>query len=1133
MNIQHRSLASIRRFDQLIAYLHNEMDWPIESRDFEELTFEYTADELGIDGVNTAKIQEIKRLRPLVAGQPWSIFFVKFEPKRLPVVALRSILGRVTLKRRASASDPDRPAWAMEDLMFISNYGEGDSRQISFAHFTAPKERNRVPTLKVLGWDSRDTALHLEYVGQELTNHLAWPEDETDTEGWSEQWRSAFTIGHREVITTAQQLAVHLATLARNTRERISTLLEIEAEDGRVTQLMNSFRQALLQDLNRDDFADMVAQSIAYGLLSARIADPQGEGTELADYMQTNALLRELMSNLLTDEQTELDFDEMGINEVVDLLDRANMDAVLLDFGDRNPSEDPVIHFYESFLNEYDREKKVERGVFYTPQPVVSYIVRSVDALLRREFRLESGLADTASWADMVEHMSVDIPEGVSPEQDFVQILDPATGTGTFLVEVIDLIYKTLERNWQTQGHSQEQIKSLWNDYVPRHLLPRLHGYELLMAPYAIAHLKISLKLYETGYRFGKDVRAHVYLTNALEPARNDTMQLEWDIFPALAYEAQAVNAVKAKHRFTVVFGNPPYSGHSANKGDWIRGLLHGYAGNEKVESYFTVDGKLLKEKNPKWVNDDYVKFLRLAHWQIERTGKGVVAFITNHTYLDGPTFRGVRESLAATFPIIHAFDLHGSVRRRKDPVEGDYDENVFDIQQGVAIGVFVRTGEKDVTQYNHADLWGRRDTNDGGGKYGYLAAHDVSNTSWNAVFPKPPLQLFVPLDESCYEEYHNAWSLLEMFPINSSGIVTARNNFAIQWTAKEMEQIARNFANRETEDAREFYQIGKDSQNWKVNLAQKDVQVGNGRVLPIQYRLFDRRFTFYTGTSGGFICRPRAKVMGHMIAGDNLGLISCRQQSQVDVEWRMCSVTRWIIDVGAISGKSKENNYLFPLYVYLPEPFDHRESNLNPSFKNAFAAAVGLKFIGDGAGDLTTTFGPDDVLHYLYAVLHSPVYRQRYADLLRRDFPRVPLPGSSDLFSSLTQLGACLVRRHLMETDNTEGHVSFPEDGNNRVGKFRHAADSDSQTGRVWINETQYFDGVDRETYDFGIGSYQPAQKWLNERKGRTLSQEEIDYYGRIIAALSETQQLMVDVDDIIEEHGGWPDGFQFDRSP
>ena len=649
-------LAAIKRFDQLIAFLRDELEWPIESADFEDLTFEYTADELGIDIGNAAKIQEIKRLRPLATNQPWGIFFVKFEPKRLPVVALRRILSAVAVKKRASANRSERQVWAAEDLLFVSNYGEGEARQISFAHFSAPQEGRNLPTLKVLGWDDRDTALHLDAVARELSENLTWPDDDEDADAWREQWRAAFTLRHREVITTSRDLSVRLAVLARSIRDRIQTTIAIETESGRITKLMEAFQKALVHDLDAVSFADMYAQTIAYGLLSARIADPQKKtADDFAGHMRTNPFLRELMETFLHIGGQEgerdgpgIDFDELGTSDIVDLLETANMEAVVRDFGDRNPREDPVIHFYEHFLTEYDKEQRVKRGVFYTPRPVVSYIVRSVDALLHSEFGLEDGFADTATWGDMAARREgLTIPKGVSPEQDFVQILDPATGTGTFLVEVIELIHRTLKEKWRTQGRGQ-QSKALWNEYVPKHLLPRLHGYELLMAPYAIAHLKIGLKLYETGYRFETEERARVYLTNALEPAQ---MQMTMPDFAALAREAEAVNDAKRRHRFTVVIGNPPYSGHSANKGDWIRTLLRGNDGERLVENYFAVGGASLNERNPKWLNDDYVKFIRLAHWQIERTGRGLVGFITNHSYLDSPTFRGMRESLAASFP--------------------------------------------------------------------------------------------------------------------------------------------------------------------------------------------------------------------------------------------------------------------------------------------------------------------------------------------------------------------------------------------------------------------------------------------------------------------------------------------------
>ena len=585
MPTDHRSaLASIKRFDQLIAYLRDEMGWPIARDSFEDvddLFYDFTADELGIDPKTAAKIENIKRLRPLSPRQPWGIFFVKFEPKKLPVMALRRILSQVALKKRASANSAERTAWAKDDLLFVSNYGVGDERQISFAHFSTPTNAHDLPTLKVLGWDNRDTALHLDTVATELTEHLAWPKNDSDANAWREQWRAAFTLRHREVITTSRELSVRLAALARTIRDRITTALAIETKRGPLNTLMKAFQTTLVHDLDADGFADMYAQTIAYGLLSARITDPaRRTADDFAAHMRTNPFLRELMENFLRVGWRRgkaggpgIDFDELGVSEVVELLDQANMEAVVCDFGDRNQQEDQIIHFYEHFLAAYDKKQKVSRGVFYTPRPVVSYIVRSVDDLLRSEFGLADGLADTTTWGEMAKrHKELKIPNGTPPGQAFVQILDPATGTGTFLVEVIDLIRRTMVENWKAQGHGETKIEALWNDYVPNRLLPRLHGYEILMAPYAIAHLKIGLKLYETGYRFESDQRALVYLTNALEPPGDGQFTL--DFLPALAHEAEAVNEIKRKQRFTAIVGNPPYAKSSSNRSDVAESLV-------------------------------------------------------------------------------------------------------------------------------------------------------------------------------------------------------------------------------------------------------------------------------------------------------------------------------------------------------------------------------------------------------------------------------------------------------------------------------------------------------------------------------------------------------------------------------
>ena len=1134
MTTNHRTtLAAIRRFDQLIAFLRDEMDWPIVSDDFEEMTFEYSPEELGIDAVNAAKIQEIKRLRPLAANQPWGVFFVKFEPKRLPVVALRSILGRVVLKERASANNTERPAWAMEDLLFISNYGEGDARQISFAHFAAPAISIKLPTLKVVVWDYRDTALHLDQVARELTEGLAWPVDEDDADAWREQWRATFTLGYRETITTAQQLSIRLAELAKVIRDRIQGALDIENESGRITLLMKAFSETLMHDLDRNGFADMVAQTIAYGLLSARITDPQqGTADDLARHMRTNPLLRDLMAAFLEvsgqQRGMEIDFDELGVAEVVELLDNANMDAVVRDFGDKNPREDPVIHFYESFLSEYDKQKKVERGVFYTPRPVVSYIVRSVDQLLRTEFGLDDGLADVTSWGEMAKrHKNLTVPEGISPDQDFIQVLDPATGTGTFLVEAIDLIHGTLVDKWKAQGCRDHDVEVLWNEYVPKHLLPRLHGYELLMAPYAIAHLKIGLKLYETGYRFGSEERAQVYLTNALEPSQDFSGLMHFAI-PALADEALAVNKIKNEQRFTIVIGNPPYSGHSANKGDWIRGLLKGNDGDRLVESYFDVDSAPLRERQLKWLHDDYVKFIRLAHWQIERTGEGIVGFITNHSYLDNPTFRGLRESLESTFPLSYMLDLHGNAKKKEHSPDGSKDENVFDIQQGVAIGLFVSPLLSASSECNHADLWGEREGAPIASKYDWLASNSATSTSWSSLSPKPPFRLFVPRDDALYEEYEAGRSLADVFPVRSVGIVTARDKLAIQWTPEDMARVAANFAALESEDARTLYKLGKDARDWKVKWAQEDVRSGRGQIWPVQYRPFDRRFTYYTGKARGFIGQPCTRVMRHMLAGPNVGLATAKA-TEIAGGWEHVFVSKSLIQHHTVS--LKEVNYLFPLYTYPTERQEHlglaREPNLDKGLVEAIGSSLGLEFITDGSGNLGKSFGPDDVFNYIYAVLHSPQYRHRYADFLKSDFPRIPLTSDQSLFAALVVLGKRLTGLHLMES-NGDNPPAFPKTGDNRVDKVHYAPPKNGVLGRVFINSDQYFEGVAPEAWEFSIGGYRPVEKWLKDRKGRVLSADDNDHYRRIVAALADTERLRDEIDELIEQHGGWPEAFQ-----
>jgi len=575
-------IRAIKDFPALIRYLRTDLGWPVdEEQPTEDLTFDYDPEELGLDEKAAVKVRAAKQLRPLVSGQPWGIFWIDFEPKKLPVTVMRRILNQLVARKRGGNSH--QATWNLDDLLFISAVGseKSDRREITFAHFH--QEAGDLPTLRVLGWDGADTVLKIDYVAKTLKEKLLWPQNPKDVQAWRETWAQAFKHKPGHVIRTADALAARLAELARRIRSAAETIMAHESERGVLRKLHKAFQTALIHDLTEADFADTYAQTITYGLLTAAISrtDMSGEadGTALvAENITemvpvTNPFLKEMLGTFLHaggrkgNGRNGIDFDELGIQDVVELLrsDETDLPAILRDFNNRAEGEDPVIRFYEDFLEAYDKALKVQRGVFYTPKPVVSYIVRGVHELLQSEFGLEDGLAATVTWGEYADALrlrsgrKIEIPKGVAANSFFVMILDPATGTATFLVEVIDVIYKTMVAKWKKQGYKDAQIQAAWNEYVPTSLLPRLYGYELMMAPYAIAHMKIGLKLYETGYRFASDQRANIYLTNALEEPSQLAQGSAASLFEALGHESQAVNDVKRGVHFTVVIGNPPY----------------------------------------------------------------------------------------------------------------------------------------------------------------------------------------------------------------------------------------------------------------------------------------------------------------------------------------------------------------------------------------------------------------------------------------------------------------------------------------------------------------------------------------------------------------------------------------------
>jgi predicted helicase len=950
-----------------------------------------------------------------------------------------------------------------------------------------------------------------------------------------------------QTIKSSKRLAEMMASKARLLAEIIAKALtsdEERQEDSTLKDQMLAFKQILIHDITPQGFADVYAQTIAYGMFAARYHDPtlptfsRQEAAELIP--KSNPFLRKLFQYI-----AGFDLDDRikwVVDDLVQIFLACDVQEMLKNYGKSTKMEDPIIHFYEDFLSEYDPKLRKARGVWYTPQPVVNFIVRAVDDILKTEFDLPQGLADTS-------RVTAPSPLGRAGEGFHrVQILDPATGTGTFLAEVVKHIHKKFKGQ---QG--------IWSNYVETHLLPRLNGFELLMASYAMAHLKLDLLLTETGYTPSdaslrgtkQSQRLRVYLTNSLEESHPDTGTLfaNW-----LSTEANEANQIKRDTPVMCIIGNPPYNGESANKGEWIMKLMEDYkkepGGKEK-----------LKERNPKWINDDYVKFLRYGQHFIEKNGSGILAFINPHGFLDNPTFRGMRWNLLKTYDKIYTIDLHGNSKKKETAPDGSIDQNVFDIMQGVAITVFVKTGKKKANELGkiiHFDLFGKREM-----KYDFLTENSLKSINWKELNPQAPEYFFVLKDFDTKSVYDEGFAVNELFNINGVGLTTAHDDFVINEKKDKLLKFYQDFQNspRNADFLHKEFNVNKKD-GW--NILQGYDNIKNEKDLskfiqPISYRPFDNRYVFYEDK---LVWRTVKKVMQHLIKGENVGLAGIRHNKEKDeIGYTSVFITKNIAEA-RLADRFITN--IFPLYLYpekniqhsLDTPMGHdpleRVPNLNLEIVQQIADKLGLTFVPERhceersnltnaakdcfvpRSDSDDTFAPIDLLDYIYAVLHSPTYREKYKEFLKIDFPRVPYPkapsplerAGGEVFWQLVKLGGELRQIHLLESPQVEEYITqYPIDGNNVVGKIIFEKTSEI-LGKVYINYEkappsgvgglQYFDNVPQVAWDFYIGGYQPAQKWLKDRKERKLEFEDILHYQKIIVALTETDRLMKEINKL-----------------
>jgi predicted helicase len=1112
------SIKTIKDFKSLAHFLADELLWPIdpENVDVDDLVFEYQPEDIGLSDEFAAKVQAIKQIRPLDANQPWSIFWIDFENKKLPLTVLRRILNVFVTKKRGNTRNIATKE--MEDIMFVSGHGEDKNRAITFAHF---KRLDDVETIREFYWDGHETKF--DHISSYLEK-LEWPSNTSDVEGWRKSWKAAFTGSTREAITTSDQLARAMANIAKSIRDRVLEVLEVEHVNGPVHKLYDTFRTGLVHDMTEKGFADMYAQTITYGLFSARTMDTDGhfELHEVIDLIPTtNPFLKSLFKECLStgDKKHKIDLDELGVGRLVDLFDNLNrsdgtdaMQRILAEFGRQTFSgqEDPVIHFYEGFLMEYDSLQRVEKGVYYTPDPVVKFIVRSVNEQLKSEFGLEYGLADTTSWAEMVASGRADYP--VDPNtgkvnkewtekikgRAFVQILDPATGTGTFLKHVIEVIHEEVKLKFK-----KEQIngpwEDYWNSYVYSSLLPRIYGFELMMASYSVAHMKLGMFLKSTGYKFEKEQRLNIYLTNSLEPyTSNNSANL---FFTSVGAESTGANDVKMNRFFSVVIGNPPYSGESKNKGDWIMNLMDDYkkepGGKER-----------LKERNPKWINDDYVKFLRLGQDLIEKNTQGVIAYINPHGFIDNPTFRGMRWSILKAFESVKIIDLHGNSRKKETALDGTIDSNVFDIMQGVSINFFIKTFKyqlSDIAKVEHFDLYGKREH-----KYNFLNENICNKINFQLVKNAQPDFLFIPKNYNEQLNYNSFICINEIFPSYKLGIFTHRDHFLVDIDKAALLNRINDFRELTTDQVRIKYGL-VSTRDWALERAHETIKKEDIIIEKYSYRIFDTRYICYNQCMFDRGC-SRIELMSALTRDGELALNTSRNvQKQGD--FTDIFMSNNLTDSHYCTG----GNYTFPLRVIRnnADLFNETDSNyflnINNEIVSNIEKKINIKF-NDQINNTEKRYEYDCLIDYVYSVLHSLKYREKYKDFLKIDFPRVPYPKDRNTFLLLTTLGNELRQIHLLESTSVNNFITtFPIAGLNDIPKA-----PEYQNNRVYINKTQFFDGVSEIAWNFYIGGYKPAQKWLKDRKGRTLTDEDIKHYQRIIVALTETDRIMKEIDEI-----------------
>ena len=1015
-------LSNVFDLETMLRYLTDHLDWGIDEalfEDVDDVLYEFDAEDIGIKEDEFAKIVSLKQLRPLTSNQPWGIFFVEFESKKLEITALRRILNSFIPRR----NNTEHKTWKQEHLLFICFWGEKSFRTIGFITFENSNEH--LPLVRALYCTPKiEEMSHIENFEQRVKG-LRWPSNNDND--WLASWSKVFAPIKGLVIRDTVQLTETLAAKAIEIVGILNESFVIENNQGMAHKIYSSFNDALSLILSRNDFTDMYAQTIVYGLFSARCMQSNGlifdANVAIESVPNTNPFLKALLTECCFP-GGNMHFDELEILDLIEILRNTDIESILNDFNRQTGlgKEDPIVYFYELFLDIYEKEQKKRIGVYYTPTPLVNFMVRSVSFLLKNSFSCENGLMDSD-----------------------VSVLDPATGTGTFLRKIILDIYDEYQGNANIQKANGD-----WSSYAQSCLLTRIYGFEFKMAPYAVAHMKLAMTLRETGYDFNSDKRLQVYLANTLD--LNDGVIPEIENSNAIIKEVRLASLVMNK-KINVIIGNPPYRTNSVNKSEWIMRLMDDYKKEPGSD-------ERLQERNPKVVNDDYVKFLRFAHEMVKNRDNAIISFVIPHSIADNITFRGVRWNLLNNFQSIYILDLHGNVMSRESSNYPERDENVFDIQQGVCICTLIRNQSlsHEKPRVFYSDLWGSRTS-----KYHRLDNASFSDIKWVEIEPVAPYLFFKPKGFSDLATYESGISLAELFPTFLGGVKTHNDDELIS-----------------------------------------SVPFDNKFNQTYEYRPFDIKFINYDLSK---VERHRYEVMKHFIGKQNYGLVINRQV--VTDNWSHIQVVKNMID-NRLHYSRKGIPVLCPMLIY--DDNGRSMPNVDYDLVKLFEDATSMRFIQSITTD-SSRFNVLDLFDYCYAMLFRNNYRIKYKAELSVGFPRVPLPINREQFIQLVKHGKELRELHLMErTIENTLEISFIGIGDNIISRPRF------HDNRIFINRNQFFSNVREDLWDFCFGGYHGMQKWLKDRSQSTMTADDVNHFILVMNIFDKTESIMADIDLLLD---------------